>query len=74
MEVKIGVQHAPREIVFDSNERPEDLEARVTTAMNEGTVLGLSDSRGGRIVLSGGKIGYIEIGASTERRVGFGAM
>lgn len=74
VEVKIGVQNAPREIVFDSDEQPADVEASVSAALRDGSVLALSDGKGGRILVPSDKIGYVEIGPGTERRVGFGAI
>ena len=33
MEVKIGVQHAPREVVLETNESRDDIEKQVTDAV-----------------------------------------
>ncbi|GAA5024282.1 DUF3107 family protein [Actinopolymorpha pittospori] len=75
MEVKIGVQHAPREIVLESNERPEDVEAAVGKALQSSDgLLSLTDERGRRVLIPADKIAYVELGAQSERRVGFGAM
>lgn len=35
MEVKIGVQHAPREIVLESGQTPEEVERAVSEALVE---------------------------------------
>ncbi len=75
MEVKIGVQHAPREIVLESNESPEAVEAAVSKALHGGDgLLSLADERGRRVVVPAAKLAYVEIGPESERRVGFGAM
>ena len=75
MEVKIGVQHAPREIVFESTDPPEDVEAAVTKALQrDDGLLSLTDEKGRRILVPAGRIAYIELGPQSERRVGFGAM
>jgi hypothetical protein len=75
VEVKIGVQHAPREIVLESNDQPEDVEAAVTKALQTGDgLLSLTDERGRRVLIPAGRIAYIELGPQSERRVGFGAM
>ena len=75
MEVKIGVQHAPREIVLESNEQPDDVEAAVSKALQSGEgLLSLTDERGRRVLVPAGRIAYIELGPQSERRVGFGAM
>jgi Protein of unknown function (DUF3107) len=75
VEGKIGVQHAPREIVLESTERPEDVEAAVSKALQGGDgVLSLVDERGRRIMVPADRIAYVEVGPQAERRVGFGAM
>jgi hypothetical protein len=75
VEVKIGVQHAPREIVLESNEQPDDVEAAVSKALQSGEgLLSLTDERGRRVLVPAGRIAYIELGPQSERRVGFGAM
>ena len=73
MEVKIGVQHAPREIVFESSEQPQDVESAVRRALEDG-LLRLSDERGRLVIVPANRIAYVEIGPQAERRVGFGAM
>jgi hypothetical protein len=39
-----------------------------------GTSLTLQDSRGHEIIVAGDKIGFVDIGVATDRRVGFGAL
>lgn len=75
MEVKIGVLHAPREIVLESGERPDDIEAAVSKALQASDgLLSLVDERGRRVLVPADRIAYIEIGPQLERRIGFGAM
>jgi hypothetical protein len=71
VEVKIGVQHAPREVVLESAQKADDVVAAVTEALASGSVLDLSDDKGRRVVVPGERIAYVEIGAPVERRVGF---
>jgi hypothetical protein len=71
VEVKIGVQHAPREVVLESVQKPDDVVAAVTEALASGSLLDLSDDKGRRVVVPGERIAYVEIGAPVERRVGF---
>ena len=74
MEVKIGVQHAQRELVLDTDTTPEDIEARISEALSGNGVLRLSDVKGRSIVVPADKIAYVELGRDkSERRVGFGA-
>ena len=46
MEVKIGVQHAQRELVLDTDSTPDDIEARLTEALAGNGVLRLADIKG----------------------------
>ena len=71
MEVKIGVQHAQRELVLDSDSTPEDIEAKVVEAVSGGGVLRLSDVKGRTIVVPADKIAYLELGSPTSSTVGF---
>jgi hypothetical protein len=70
MEVKIGVIHANREIVIDTDLDAAALEDQVRAALNGG-VLSLADAKGRRIVVPGDKLAYIEISNSTVGKVGF---
>ena len=74
MEVKIGVQYAAREIVLESAQPPEAVEALITAAMDAGGLLTLTDEKGRRVLIPVEKLAYVEIGEPIERRVGFGAM
>jgi hypothetical protein len=71
VEVKIGVQHAQRELVLDSDSTPEDIEAKVVEAVSGGGVLRLSDVKGRTIVVPADKIAYLELGSPTSSTVGF---
>ena len=73
MEIKIGVQHSPREVSLDSDLSPEDVLAAVSKAIDAGSLLALTDDRGRTVVVPGTKIAYVEIGAPASRRVGFGS-
>ncbi|NBE80911.1 DUF3107 domain-containing protein [Micromonospora rubida] len=72
MEVKIGVQYAPRELVLESAQSPAEIEQTVTDAMakSEGT-LSLTDEKGRRVIVPVGKVAYVEIAEASPRSVGF---
>ncbi len=74
MEVKIGVQHAAREVALESAQQPDDVLAAVTEALSTGALLELTDERGRRVLVPGDKIAYVEVGEPVERRVGFTAL
>ena len=71
MEVKIGVQHAPRELVFDSQESQEQVEQQVSEAISQGSPLSLTDAKGRRILVPADRIAYVEIGGGVSGSVGF---
>lgn len=73
MEIKIGVQHSPREVALDSDQSVEEVHAAVAKAIDTGTLLTLTDDRGRTVLVPGTKIAYVEIGAPSSRRVGFGS-
>ncbi|NHC45675.1 DUF3107 domain-containing protein [Motilibacter aurantiacus] len=74
MEVKVGVQQAPRELVIESKQSGEEVAAAVSDALANGGVLTLVDERGRRLVVPVEKLAYVEIGEPEVRRVGFGAI
>jgi hypothetical protein len=74
VEVKIGVQFAPRELVLESAQSPADVEKAVTEALSgEERVLSLVDEKGRRVLVPVEKIAYVEIAEATSRPVGFTA-
>ncbi|MEU5839670.1 MULTISPECIES: DUF3107 domain-containing protein [Streptomyces] len=75
MEVKIGVQYAPREIVMESKQTPDELESTVAAALEKGSgLLSLEDEHGRKILIPADRVAYIEIGQPSGRKVGFGAI
>lgn len=75
MEVKIGVQHAPREIVLESGQSAEEVERVVSEALS-GTsqLLTLVDEHGRKVLVPTERLAYVEIGEPAPRKVGFGAL
>lgn len=75
MEVKIGVQHAPREIVLESGLSAEELESIVAEALT-GTapLLSLTDVKGRKILVPSDRLAYVDLGEPAQRKVGFGAL
>ena len=72
MEVRIGIQDSPREVVFESAAEPEDLADQISEAWAANELVTLEDTKGRRIIVPTEKIAYIELGASSSARVGFG--
>lgn len=74
MEVKVGVQYAPRELVLESAQSPQEVENLVVEAISRADgVLSLVDERGRRIIVPVAKLAYIEIAEASQRPVGFSA-
>ena len=72
MEVKIGVQSIPRELVLDTTSSPQDVERLLAEAVADGGLFVLPDDRGGKVMVPADKIGYVELSGNENRRVGFG--
>jgi hypothetical protein len=74
VEVKIGVQNVAREIVVESVQSPEEVEALVTAALTTGGLLNLVDDSGRRVIVPVAGIGYVDLGAAKKSSVGFGTI
>ena len=74
MEVRIGIQHATRELVLESTEKPEAVAKKVSEAIKNDGMLDLIDEKGHRVVVPAAKLAYVEIAAAEVRRVGFGTV
>ncbi len=72
MEVKIGIQSVPRELVAETDLSFEEVERSLTAALASGGVFVLTDEKGGKLMVPAEKIAYVEIGGAEPRRVGFG--
>ena len=72
MEIKIGVQQTAREIVLESDQSPDEIDAAVRAALADGGLLSLVDDRGRRVIVPAERLAYVEISPSSARRVGFG--
>ena len=71
MEVKIGVQHTPRELVLESEQTPAEVEQAVTEALAKDGVLSLTDEKGRKVIVPVAKLAYVEIAEASHRPFGF---
>lgn len=71
MEIKIGVQHAQRELVVETDATLEDVEKQVAEALADDGVLSLTDHRGRRVLVPAAKLSYVELGGGVSGQVGF---
>jgi len=71
VEIKIGIQNAPRELAFETAQAADEVTALVSAALTDGSVLSLSDDKGRLIMVPGDRIAFVEIGTQEGRRIGF---
>ena len=75
MEVKIGVQHAPREITIESSQSAAEVEKSVADALaGNAKLLTLEDEHGRKVLVPADRLAYVELGEAAPRKVGFGAL
>jgi hypothetical protein len=75
VEVKIGVQYAPRELSLESSQSPDEVAKAVSDALRADLgVLTLVDEKGRRVLVPADKLAYVEIAETEQRRVGFAAL
>jgi hypothetical protein len=76
VEVKIGIQSVPRELVVETDTPADDIERDLSAALENGghSVFVLSVTKGGKVLVPADKIAYVEFGAPEARRVGFGNL
>jgi len=74
VEITIGVQNLARELVVETDDTAEAVTTAVREAIADGGVLELTDARGRTLLVPTATIGYVELGAEEQRKVGFGAL
>ena len=70
-EVRIGISDSTQELHIECELAPEKVIEAVTTALDSGKSLTLTDIRGRQTVSANNKISFVEVGQSEERKVGF---
>jgi hypothetical protein len=72
-EVKIGISDSTHELTLECASSQAEVIAAVNNAIKSSSVLSLSDTKGRELLVPYNKINYVEVGQSSERRVGFAA-
>ena len=75
MEVKIGIQSVPRELIVDTDATAAEVERELAAALateNGKGLFALATQKGGRILVPADKIAFVEFNTDQARRVGFG--
>jgi osmotically-inducible protein OsmY len=74
VQVRITVANVNSDINFESSLSAADIQSAVNAALKSGDALTLEDIRGRVVMVPADKIGFVEIGEQTDRRVGFGVQ
>jgi hypothetical protein len=75
VEVKIGIQSVPRELVVETDATAEEVERNLAAALAaEGGkgIFAVATQKGGRVLVPADKVAFIEFSTDQARRVGFG--
>ncbi len=73
MEVKIGIQMAPRELLVETESSVEEIKQALIAALADGKLFVITDKRGGTVMVPGEKIAYVELDQAEPRQIGFGS-
>lgn len=71
MEIRIGIQHAPRELVVKSEDDKDEVMGTLKTAIEQGSVAVLHDAKGNTVLVQGSTVAYVQLDSEETPRVGF---
>ena len=76
MEVKIGIQSIPRELILETQLSADEVQRLLSEALigDDHQLFVLPDERGGKFLVPADKIAYVEFTGVESRRVGFGSL
>ena len=74
VQVRITVANVASDVNFESVLSAAEIQSAVNAALKTGEALTLEDIRGRVVMVPADKIGFVEIGEQTDRRVGFGVQ
>lgn len=74
MDIKLGIADVAREITLDTDMTSEDIADALQAALAVGGVLEITDKNGRTVLVPAARVGYVELGSSTVRPVGFGQV
>jgi len=72
VEVKIGVQYAPRELSVATDAEPDAVLAALSKAIKDDSVFVLTDDKGRTVAVPAARVAYLDFTSDNERKVGFG--
>ncbi|MEY2743639.1 MAG: hypothetical protein RL310_548 [Actinomycetota bacterium] len=70
-EVKIGISDSTHEINIECVSTQSEVISKVNEAIKSSAVLSLSDTKGRELLVPSNKISFVEVGESSDRKVGF---
>ncbi|QIX27636.1 DUF3107 domain-containing protein [Nocardioides sp. JQ2195] len=71
MEVKIGIQQAPRELIVDVDLDADAVEKAISEALASEGLVSLTDTKGRRVLVPSQRIAFVEVGTGAAGQVGF---
>ncbi|MDO5676665.1 MAG: DUF3107 domain-containing protein [Propionibacteriaceae bacterium] len=74
MEVKIGITDVAREVTIDTQASQEEVVEALRQAVQNSGLFELTDDKGRRVIIPAARVGYLDIGSTSARAVGFGAV
>lgn len=74
MEIKVGIQHAPREVSVETEDSAQLVESKIREAFSGDGLLTLVDTKGRKVLIPVAGIAYIDLGQEHARPVGFGTV
>lgn len=74
MQVRIGVQSVPKEVVVETSLTADEVEKTLADAIADGSLFVLRNGRGSRVVVPADKLAYLEIEESEVKSVGFSSF
>lgn len=74
MEVRIGVQSAPRELAVDTSTPAGQIERDLADALAAGGLFTLAVDKGGKVLVPADKIAYLEFISAEGRPMGFASL
>ncbi len=72
--VRVGISDSSQELHFETHLSDEKVVALANAAISSGTTLELIDIKDRTILVPAAKISYIEIGDTSDQKVGFTAL
>jgi hypothetical protein len=74
VQVRIGVQSVPKELVVETSLSADEVEEAIADALSDQGGVFTLKSKGGRVVVPAAKLAYVEIGDTDVPSMGFGTF